>query len=79
MMAQSSLKNPVASKGTQTIKLFARGTIYNGWIEGEPDRWYLQDSAFDRLNSKEKREIEVRHYSELTRYSQLREDLPKKL
>jgi len=39
-------------------------SIYNGWIE-EPDRWYLQDSAFDRLSSREKREAETREHPEL--------------
>lgn len=38
--------------------------VYNGWIE-EPDRWYLQENAFDRLSSKEKREEEVGKNPEL--------------
>ncbi len=46
-------------------KVVCAAPIYNGWIE-EPDRWYLQDSAFDRLSSKEKREIEISSYPELT-------------
>lgn len=46
-------------------KVTCAAPIYNGWIE-EPDRWYLQDSAYDRLSSKEKRESEISSFPELT-------------
>ncbi|MEN6623975.1 hypothetical protein SDC9_42770 [bioreactor metagenome] len=45
-------------------KLACLSLIYNGWIE-EPDKWYLQENAFERLSSKEKRELEIAACTEL--------------
>lgn len=46
-------------------KLSCSNPVYNGWIE-EPDRWYLLDSAYDRLSSREKREAEAAKWTELS-------------
>jgi len=45
-------------------KLNCSAPAYNGWIE-EADRWYLLDSAYERLSTKEKRESEAATYKEL--------------
>lgn len=46
-------------------KMNCSNPFYSGWIE-EPDRWYLLESAFDRLSSKEKREAEAATCTELS-------------
>jgi len=73
---RKTFKKYLLNNGTIKIKKSCKATkdengnltctnpIYNGWIE-EPDLWFLKDSAFERLSSKEKREFEVETFPEL--------------
>ena len=45
-------------KRTGEKKIECSNSVYNGWIE-EPDKWFLQENAFERLSSREKREEEA--------------------
>lgn len=39
--------------------------VYRGWLE-EPEIWYLKESAFERLSTKDKRETELALFPELS-------------
>lgn len=45
-------------------KLNCSNPEYNGWVE-DPDRWYLKESAFEKLSTREKREKEAANEKEL--------------